>query len=130
MATSGVPESDAGLASGLYTATSYTGGAVGLAVLSTIAASRTTHLLHGAASSATPAQLAASVGGYRYAFGTAAILLATAAVLIVGWLRRNDVAAIGRSTQDDDDSDARGSRGRSALVGPVTEPGEEDLGSR
>lgn len=107
MATSGVPESDNGLASGLYTATSYTGGAVGLAVLSTIAAGRTAHLLHGAVSASMPARLAALVGGYHYAFVTAAILLGGAAVLIVGWLRRKDVAAIGRPVQDDDHPNTR-----------------------
>lgn len=111
MATSGVPESDAGLASGLYTATSYTGGAVGLAVLSTIAASRTAGLLHGAGSS-TPARLAALAGGYRYAFVAAAILLGAAAVLVVGWLRRKDMAAIGQSMQDGDHSDAWATEGR------------------
>lgn len=111
MATSGVPEADSGLASGLYTATSYTGGAVGLAVLSTIAATRTAHVLHGAAFRSTHDRLSALVGGYHYAFVTAAVLLGTGAVLIVGWLRREDVAAIGKPAHDAEHSAAPGTEG-------------------
>jgi EmrB/QacA subfamily drug resistance transporter len=105
MATSGVPESDAGLASGVYTAASYTGGAIGLAVLSTIAASRTAHLLGGSASPTTHARLVALVSGYHVAFVTAAILLGAAALLVAGWLRQKDVAVIGQSRPADNSPD-------------------------
>lgn len=76
LATSGVPTDQAGLAAGLYTAVSYLGGALGLAVLSTIAATTTT----------SPADL---VRGYRTAYLAVAIVLALAAVLIPLFLRRH-----------------------------------------
>lgn len=95
MATSGVPDSEAGLASGLYTAASYTGGAVGLAALSAVAASRTADLAGPAAASARVANLTALVGGYHNAFVVAAILLAAAAVPVLIWVRRGDLAAAG-----------------------------------
>ena len=50
--------------------------ALGVAVLSTLAASRTGALLAGGAS-----QAAALTGGYRLAFGTGAVLVATAAAV-------------------------------------------------
>lgn len=89
LATFGVSEQDAGLASGLYTAVSYLGGSLGLAILSTIAASRTASILVD-----TPdAQLAALVGGYRAAYLTVAILLGAAALLILILLRHRHLAA-------------------------------------
>jgi len=97
LATAGVPEEDAGLASGLYTAFSYGGGALGLAILSTIAASRTAALL-----AETPdAGHAALVGGYRSAYLTVAILLGAAALLILILLRPRHLAALRTSMADD-----------------------------
>jgi hypothetical protein len=92
---------DAGLASGLYTAVSYGGGARGLAVLSTIAASRTADIL-----ADTPgANLTALASGYRTAYVTVAILLGAAALLILTLLRPRDVAALQTSTPSDHDED-------------------------
>ena len=45
LAMSGVPDSDAGVASGLVNTTQQVGAALGVAVLSTLAAARTGHLL-------------------------------------------------------------------------------------
>jgi EmrB/QacA subfamily drug resistance transporter len=67
LAVSGTTESDAGLASGLINTAEQVGGAIGLAVLSTVAASRTDTLLRAAhgAPSALPAAL---TDGFARAF--------------------------------------------------------------
>ena len=49
LATGGVDDNDAGLASGLFNTAQQVGGSLGLAILSTLAASQTTDLLNGAA---------------------------------------------------------------------------------
>ncbi|MEU4695933.1 MFS transporter [Nonomuraea dietziae] len=73
---------DAGLASGLFNTTQQIGMALGVAVLSTMAASRTGELLAGGAT-----QAAALTGGYRLAFGIAAGLLLAALVVALAVLR-------------------------------------------
>ncbi|MFD2348929.1 hypothetical protein ACFSTC_05240 [Nonomuraea ferruginea] len=73
---------DAGLASGLFNTTQQIGMALGVAVLSTMAASRTGDLLARGMTDA-----AALTGGYRLAFGIAAALLLTALVVAVTVLR-------------------------------------------
>lgn len=63
LAMSGIPPRDAGLASGLVNVSMQMAGAVGLAVLGTLATSHTKHLLaHGSS------QAAALVSGYHLAF--------------------------------------------------------------
>ena len=68
-----VKQSDAGLASGIVNTSFMMGGALGLAVLASVAASRTTHL-----AAAGESHRAALVGGYHTAFliGAAFALLA------------------------------------------------------
>jgi EmrB/QacA subfamily drug resistance transporter len=77
LAMSGATREDAGLASGLVNTTAQVGGALGLAVLATLSASRTSDLIAGGESTA-----AALVGGYHLAFLVGAILIAAA--LVVG----------------------------------------------
>ena len=72
LGTGGVKGEDAGLASGLFNTAQQVGGSLGLAILSTLAASQTSSLLHGAAAAA---PLAARVSGYHVAFLAAAIML-------------------------------------------------------
>ncbi|MGI5273593.1 MFS transporter [Nonomuraea sp. CA-218870] len=73
---------DAGLVSGLFNTTQQIGMALGVAVLSTMAASRTGDLLARGLTDA-----AALTGGYRLAFGIAAGLLLSALVVALTVLR-------------------------------------------
>jgi sugar phosphate permease len=74
------PPQDAGLASGVVNTSAQIGGAIGLAVLATVSASRTGHLLADGQSAA-----AALTAGYHLAFVIAAalVLAALAVVLLV-----------------------------------------------
>jgi EmrB/QacA subfamily drug resistance transporter len=88
LGTGGVGPEDAGLASGLFNTAQQVGGSLGLAILSTFAASRTSSLLHHAHSAA--GATAAQVSGYRVAFTVAtAMLLAGAAILALALRRRH-----------------------------------------
>jgi MFS family permease len=81
-AMSDVEPTEAGLASGLVNTSFMMGGALGLAVLASVAASRTSALLADGES-----QAAALTGGYHVAFLTGAIFAAAAAALGVVLLR-------------------------------------------
>ena len=83
LATGGVDSDDAGLASGLFNTSQQVGGSLGLALMSTFAASRTTSLLHGGMGAA-----AARVSGYHLAFAIAAGMLIVGGALLVAMLRR------------------------------------------
>jgi EmrB/QacA subfamily drug resistance transporter len=95
IATSGIPADDAGLASGLFNTSQQVGGALGLAVLSTFATNRTTDELASAGRSPTEAETASAlVDGFHVAWIGSAVLLATAALLLLALLRRRDVVAV------------------------------------
>ena len=89
LATTNVDVEDAGLASGLFNTSQQVGGALGLAVLSTLATSRTSHLLGTGV-----AQSSAMTSGYRVAFGVGAALLVAAVVVVALFIRREDVTQI------------------------------------
>jgi len=86
---------DAGLASGLLNTSQQLGGALGLAVLSTLAANTTSTTL--AAIAGTPsatARVSALVSGFHVAFLIGGFLFVAGAILMAALVRRADVASI------------------------------------
>ena len=95
IATSGVPVDDAGLASGLFNTSQQIGGALGLALLSTLATNRTTDELSTVAGPPSAAdQSEALVSGFHVTWAASAILLVAGGALLLLLLRRRDVAAV------------------------------------
>ncbi|GAA4894648.1 MFS transporter [Streptomyces coeruleoprunus] len=83
---------DAGLASGLFNTTQVVGGALGLAVLTTLAADRTREL-----TGTGVAAREALAGGFQLAFGVAAAVVAVALALAVTTLRKPGTRTSGRA---------------------------------
>jgi MFS family permease len=92
IATTGLRDDDQGLASGLFNTSQQVGGALGLAILSTIAASRTNHL-GGSGSKAL-------VGGFHYAFAGTVLFVLIGLVAMLALLRREHVRGIEASAED------------------------------
>ena len=100
---SGAGRDDAGLASGLFNTTQQIGGAAGVAVLATLAASRTGDLL--ANGRGRPEAL---TGGYHLAFAIGAGLLVAAFVVAFTMLRQPRTAAAAPEDRSPDLLPARG----------------------
>ncbi len=99
IATTNVEESDAGLASGIFNTAQQVGGALGLAVLSTFAAERTSSYLADLGRQPTPADQAnAMVEGFQVAFIAGAGLIGLGSLLLFVLIRRRDVQTI--NTED------------------------------
>jgi EmrB/QacA subfamily drug resistance transporter len=92
VATTGLKDEDQGLASGLFNTSQQIGGALGLAILSTIAANRTAHL--------SGSQAGTLVGGFHWAFAGGAAFVAVALVAMLALLRKEHVARIEASASD------------------------------
>jgi EmrB/QacA subfamily drug resistance transporter len=97
LAMSGAEPSQAGLASGLVNTTQQVGGAIGLAVLATLASTHTTTLLH-QGKAAGPALL----GGYHFAWWIGTALLLAAVVAAVTILRPAPAATEAREATEQD----------------------------
>jgi len=86
IATTGLDDDDQGLASGIFNTSQQVGGALGLAVLSTIATSKT------ASAGGSPAH--ALVVGFHWAFAGGAVVIIAALVVMLALLRKRHVARI------------------------------------
>jgi MFS family permease len=86
VATTGLEDQDQGLASGLFNTSQQVGGALGLAILTTLAAGRTGH--------ATGSEAAKLVHGFHYAFAGSAVFMLAAIVSLLALLRQHHVSRI------------------------------------
>jgi EmrB/QacA subfamily drug resistance transporter len=103
VASAGVSAEESGLASGIINTSQQVGAALGLAVLSSIAASHTSGLLGHITGTATQAQQNhALVSGFQRGFLLGGILVAVAAVVAAVGVRKSDVhqQAAGAATED------------------------------
>jgi EmrB/QacA subfamily drug resistance transporter len=94
IATTGLDDDDQGLASGLFNTSQQVGGAFGLAVLSTIATSKT------ASAGGSPAH--ALVTGFHWAFAGGAVAMIAALAVMVALLRKQHVARIEAQAASDE----------------------------
>ncbi len=118
-AMSDVEQSEAGLASGVVNTSFMMGGALGLAILASLAASRTRSLAASGES-----LVGALTGGYHVAFVAGAAFAAGAALLSAALLRRTSAPALEMhaQTSEEPDSTETPSPGRWAPSGAETAP--------
>ena len=99
--TTNVAAEDAGLASGLFNTSQQIGGALGLAILSTIDANATSGSLSDLGHAASPAELASAlVSGYSAGFLAAVGLMLLGFVAALTLIRSADVAAINQTSSE------------------------------
>ena len=101
IAMADVPTADAGLASGITNVSQQISGAVGLAVLSTIAANHTKGLI-----AAHEGHITSLIGGYHVAFVVGAVVIATGLVLVPVLLNPRATRRALHLAQASDETDA------------------------
>jgi hypothetical protein len=92
-AVAGVPHEDAGIASALLNAGQQVGGALGLAILTAVSTTRTSHLLENGAGASREAATKALVDGWSLGFMVGAAFLAIAGILMTSMVRVSREAA-------------------------------------
>jgi len=99
IATTNVTDADAGLASGIFNSSQQIGGALGLAILSTVAATQTSNAVADAGGAPNAQQQASAlVDGFQAAFAIGAGLMLIGVVLAALLIRRRDVVMAGDET--------------------------------
>lgn len=95
IATSGISNDDAGLASGLFNTSQQVGGALGLAILSTLAVGKTEDVLASAGAAPSPVDQAhALVDGFHVAYIGSATMIAVGWIVLMLLLKRRDVVSV------------------------------------
>jgi EmrB/QacA subfamily drug resistance transporter len=95
IATTNVGAEDAGLASGLFNTSQQVGGALGLAILSTLAANKTASVISGLGHAPSGVERAnALTDGFQVAFTGGAVLMVAGLIMLVTIVRPRDVANV------------------------------------
>jgi EmrB/QacA subfamily drug resistance transporter len=95
LATSGLDHEDAGLASGLFNTSQQVGGALGLAILSTLAVNRTENHLGGIPGQPTAVQQGeALVTGFHAAYLGGALFFVAGIIVMITMIKRADIEQV------------------------------------